>query len=158
MTRVSAGRKTFGLGLAAALVATALIGGAASANSSQGAATAAKAAERGKSLKKQIKNKVKNHRYVGYNDVGDYVDDTYCANGKWTSRTGNAIAKGKSWKITNPHRTKKGFFAKLKGSGGYEIAVAKANGNWKLGIWFRGPERLHKVERSKVSSKTCRKL
>lgn len=119
-------------------------------------ASLASAAPGGKKAKqaKRIYDKVKNGRYVGTRGDGVALDGTFCADGRYTSRADNAISTGKKWRIVNVKIKKHGFTAAIKGKGGFEIAIARLRGQWKIGYTdpFDAPEQLGNMTRTKAGA------
>ena len=86
-------------------------------------------------------NQIKNSKFVGERGDGEYIEATYCANGKFESRAtdstyGTGISTGKRWVIKNA-RVKQGgkwINAFLSGTEGYEIALQRRGNQWKYGV------------------------
>lgn len=84
-------------------------------------------------------NQIKDSRFVGTRGDGEGVNDIYCANGKYESRTtgsyGTGISTGRSWEIKDAvvRQNGKSIDAFLK-SGSYEIALQRRGSQWKYGV------------------------
>lgn len=85
-------------------------------------------------------NQVKNSKFVGERGDGQSLDHTFCANGKYETRssssTGTGVSTGKRWRIVDAtvRRGGKWIDAFVKGQGGFEIAVQRRGATWKIGI------------------------
>ena len=85
-------------------------------------------------------NQIKNSQFVGARGDGAGIEDVYCANGKYESRTsdsyGTGISTGKWWSVSEA-RVKQGgkwINAFVKASDGFEIALQRRGSQWKFGI------------------------
>jgi hypothetical protein len=85
-------------------------------------------------------NQIKNSNLLGARGDGEEVDWTFCANGKWETRTsgssGTGVATGKRWWVVNA-RIKNGgkwIDAFVGAPGGFEVAVQRRGKQWKVGV------------------------
>lgn len=85
-------------------------------------------------------NQIKNSNLLGTRGDGDDVDWTFCANGKWETRTsdssGTGVATGRRWWVTNA-RVKNGgkwINAFIGAPEGFEVAVQRRGKQWKVGV------------------------
>jgi hypothetical protein len=85
-------------------------------------------------------NQIKDSRFVGTRGDGEGVEDIYCANGKFESRTsgyyGTGVSTGSSWRIAEATVRQGGRWidAFLKGADGYEIGLSRRGGRWQVAI------------------------
>lgn len=108
-------------------------------------------------LAKVIQKKVADGRYIGTRGDGESIDDTFCANGRYSSNVGGGLSIGRSWKIVHPTGTRKNFAAIVK-SGSFSMSIARANGQWQIGYEsFDEPQALGDVERTDAKA-ACRTL
>lgn len=86
-------------------------------------------------------NQIKNSKFVGQRGDGEYVEDIYCANGKFESRStsssyGTGVSTGRRWKIDDAVVRQGGMWinAILKGPEGFEIGLQRRGTEWLYGI------------------------
>lgn len=85
-------------------------------------------------------NQIKNGHFVGVRGDGMGVDHTFCANGRYetrtSSRSGTGVSTGRRWRVTNALVRNRGRWinAIVRGQGGLEIAIARRGAQWKVGI------------------------
>ena len=72
---------------------------------------------------------IKNSTFAGTRGDGEAVEETFCANGKYESRssgsTGTGISRGASWTVGD---------AFVSGSGGFEVALTRSGSQWQVGV------------------------
>ncbi|MEZ5076050.1 MAG: hypothetical protein R2725_01260 [Solirubrobacterales bacterium] len=85
-------------------------------------------------------NQIKNSNLLGTRGDGEDVDWTFCANGKWETRTssssGTGVSTGKRWWVVNA-RVKNGgkwINAFVGAPGGFEVGVERRGKQWKVGV------------------------
>ena len=65
---------------------------------------------------------IKNSTFAGTRGDGEAVEETFCANGKYESRssgsTGTGISRGASWTV----------------GGGFEVALTRSGSQWQVGV------------------------
>ncbi|HEX3240048.1 MAG TPA: hypothetical protein VHR18_07925 [Solirubrobacterales bacterium] len=85
-------------------------------------------------------NQIKDSKFVGERGDGEYLEDTYCANGKYESRSsgsyGTGVSTGKIWKVDNAIVKQGGKWinAFVLGPDGFEIGIQRRGPIWKIGI------------------------
>lgn len=85
-------------------------------------------------------NQIKDSKFVGARGDGEYLEDTYCANGKYESRSsgsyGTGVSTGKLWKVDNAVVKQGGKWidAFVLGPDGFEIGIQRRGSTWKIGI------------------------
>jgi hypothetical protein len=85
-------------------------------------------------------NQIKNSKFVGYRGDGQGIEDTYCANGRYESRTsdsyGTGISEGKRWSVENAVVKQGGKWinAFITAPEGFEVALQRRGEVWKFGI------------------------
>jgi hypothetical protein len=85
-------------------------------------------------------NQIKNSAFVGARGDGAGVEDVYCANGKFESRSsdsyGTGVSSGRSWKVVDAKVKQGGKWidAFVKGSDGFEIALQRRGTQWRYGV------------------------
>ena len=85
-------------------------------------------------------NQIKNSRFVGERGDGEYLEETFCANGKYESRVsgsyGTGVSSGKLWKVDDAvvKRGGKWINAFVLGPDGFEIAIQRRGTTWKIGV------------------------
>lgn len=85
-------------------------------------------------------NQIKDSKFVGERGDGEYLEDTFCANGKYESRSsgssGTGISTGALWKVddTVVKQGGKWINAFVLGPDGFEIAIQRRGATWKIGV------------------------
>jgi len=85
-------------------------------------------------------NQIKDSKFVGTRGDGEYVEETFCANGKYESRTsgsyGTGVSTGKLWKVDDAVVKQGGKWinAFVLGPDGFEIALQRRGTTWKVGV------------------------
>jgi hypothetical protein len=85
-------------------------------------------------------NQIKDSKFVGERGDGEYLEETYCANGKFESRSsgayGTGVSTGKLWKVDNAVVKQGGKWinAFVLGADGFEIGIQRRGTTWKIGI------------------------
>lgn len=85
-------------------------------------------------------NQIKNGHFVGVRGDGMGVDHTFCANGRYetrtSSRSGTGVSTGRRWRVTNALVRNRGRWinAIVRGQGGLEIGIARRGAQWQVGI------------------------
>ncbi len=85
-------------------------------------------------------NQIKDSKFVGERGDGEYLEETYCANGKYESRSsgsyGTGISTGKLWKVDDAVVKQGGKWinAFVLGPDGFEIAIQRRGSVWKIGV------------------------
>ena len=84
-------------------------------------------------------NQIKDSKFVGTRGDGEGVEDIYCANGRYESRTsgsyGTGISKGSFWRIEGATVRQGGkWIDAFLVSGSYEIGISRRGDQWQIGI------------------------
>lgn len=85
-------------------------------------------------------NQIKDSKFVGERGDGEYLEDTFCANGKYESRSsgsyGTGISSGVLWKVDDAVVKQGGKWinAFVLGPDGFEIAIQRRGTTWKIGV------------------------
>lgn len=85
-------------------------------------------------------NQIKDSKFVGERGDGEYLEDTFCANGKYESRSsgssGTGISTGALWKVDDAvvRQGGKWINAFVLGPDGFEIAIQRRGATWKIGV------------------------
>lgn len=85
-------------------------------------------------------NQIKDSKFVGQRGDGEYLEDTFCSNGKYESRTsgsyGTGISTGGFWKVDDAVVKQGGKWidAFVLGPDGFEIAIQRRGTTWKIGV------------------------
>lgn len=85
-------------------------------------------------------NQIKDSKFVGERGDGEYLEDTFCANGKYQSRTsgsyGTGVSSGALWKVDDAVVKQGGKWidAFVLGPDGLEIAIQRRGAQWKIGV------------------------
>ena len=83
---------------------------------------------------------IKNSTFAGTRGDGEAVEETFCANGKYESRssgsTGTGISRGASWTVGDAVVQAGGrkIVAFVSGSGGVEVALTRSGSQWQVGV------------------------
>lgn len=101
-------------------------------------------------------NQIKDSKFVGERGDGEYLEETFCANGKYESRSsgayGTGVSTGKLWKVDNAVVKQGGKWinAFVLGPDGFEIGIQRRGTTWKIGIARFGED----IEDAGVMEKT----
>lgn len=85
-------------------------------------------------------NQIKDSMFVGVRGDGEEVEETYCANGKFESRStgyyGTGVSTGSHWTIRYAVVKQGGKWinAFVSGPDGFEIALMRRGQSWKIGV------------------------
>jgi len=85
-------------------------------------------------------NQIKDSKFVGERGDGEYLEETYCANGKYESRSsgsyGTGISTGALWKVDDAVVKQGGKWidAFVLGPDGFEIAIQRRGTIWRVGV------------------------
>lgn len=85
-------------------------------------------------------NQIKDSKFVGERGDGEYLEETYCANGKYESRSsgsyGTGVSTGALWKVDDAVVKQGGKWlnAFVLGPDGFEIAIQRRGTTWKIGV------------------------
>lgn len=83
---------------------------------------------------------IKNSKFVGTRGDGEAVEETFCANGKYESRssgsTGTGISKGATWTVGDAvvQAGGKKIVAFVSAPGGFEVALTRNGSQWQIGV------------------------
>lgn len=111
-----------------------------------GKAQKRKAQQRFKACQKQNKanrvafNQIKDSQFVGVRGDGAGVNDTYCANGRFESRStdsyGTGVSSGSRWWVKDAvvRQGGKWIDAFVGAPGGFEVALSRRGSQWQYGI------------------------
>ena len=83
---------------------------------------------------------IKNSTFAGIRGDGEAVEETFCASGKYESRssgsTGTGISKGATWSVGEAlvQAGGKKIVAFVSGSGGFEVALTRNGSQWQVGV------------------------
>lgn len=98
-------------------------------------------------------------KYVGYRASGEYVEDIFCRNRRYSGRVDDGISSGR-FKITEAVFTKKGFTAVVSDPEGYSVAIGRRKGQWQIGLTRGGTPDVtsfHDVKRTNATAE-CAEL
>jgi hypothetical protein len=85
-------------------------------------------------------NQIKDSKFVGERGDGEYLEETYCANDKYESRSsgsyGTGVSTGALWKVDDAIVKQGGKWlnAFVLGPDGFEIAIQRRGSTWKIGV------------------------
>ncbi|HEX5712754.1 MAG TPA: hypothetical protein VFX85_05525 [Solirubrobacterales bacterium] len=84
-------------------------------------------------------NQIKDSKFVGTRGDGEGVEDIYCANGRYESRTsgssGTAVSRGSFWRIEGATVRQGGkWIDAFLVSGSYEIGISRRGDQWQIGV------------------------
>lgn len=120
------------------------------------AAGKAKCAKQNKANRIAFKQ-IKNSKFVGVRGDGEELEETFCANGKYESRStgyyGTGVSTGLSWQISNAvvRQGGKWIDAILNDEDdGFEVGIQRRGSTWKIGIARFGED----IEDAGVMTKT----
>jgi hypothetical protein len=85
-------------------------------------------------------NQIKDSRFVGTRGDGEGIEDFYCANGKYESRSsgsyGTGVSTGTRWSIGDATVRQGGKWieAVLRDPDGYEIGLLRRGAQWQIAV------------------------